>query len=93
MCLSYLELSLMSMAGDASQPLLTLTETETVFILSLDSSIVANDSKDLEAIKQQNERFIEVMIEGRDHICPNLISFLFSYVRIGKAVIYSVIVV
>lgn len=48
------------MAGDAGQPLLTLVETDTIFILSMESSIVANDSKDLDSIKQQNERFIEV---------------------------------
>ena len=94
MCaLLYVELSLMSMAGDPSQPLLTLTETDTVFILSMDSSIVANDSKDLETIKQQNERFIEVTTKEKDLICPDLIAYLFSYVKIGKAVIYSVIAV
>lgn len=83
----------MSLAGDPSQPLLTLTETDTVFILSMDSSIVANDSKDLEAVKQQNERFIEVMIERKDCIYLHMGSNLFSYVKIDKAVIYSVIVV
>lgn len=83
----------MSLAGDPSQPLLTLTETDTVFILSMDSSIVANDAKDLETIKQQNERFIEVMIEEKERTRLNVISNLFSYVKIDKAVIYSVIVV
>lgn len=52
----------MSLGGEPAQSLLTLSETETVFILSMDSCIVANDAKDLETIKQQNERFIEVKI-------------------------------
>lgn len=60
--LEYLEQSLESLQGETAQPLLTLTETETTFILSLDSSIVANDSKDLEGIKQENERYVEVNI-------------------------------
>jgi len=50
----------MSIDGDISQPLLTLSETETIFILSLDSCIVANDATDLETIKQKNERYVEV---------------------------------
>ncbi|CAF1281021.1 unnamed protein product [Rotaria sp. Silwood1] len=52
--------SLMSLEGEISQPLLTLSETETIFILSLDSSIVANDSKDIEIIKHENERYVEL---------------------------------
>ncbi|CAF2726680.1 unnamed protein product [Rotaria sp. Silwood2] len=52
--------SLMSLEGEISQPLLTLSETETIFILSLDSSIVANDSKDIEIIKHDNERYVEL---------------------------------
>jgi hypothetical protein len=50
----------LSLHGEPAQPLLTLSETETVFILSMDSCIVASDATDLEAVKQQNERFIEV---------------------------------
>ncbi|CAF0774488.1 unnamed protein product [Rotaria sordida] len=52
--------SLMSLEDEISQPLLTLSETETIFILSLDSAIVANDSKDLEIIKHENERYVEL---------------------------------
>ncbi|CAF0773122.1 unnamed protein product [Rotaria sordida] len=52
--------SLMSLEDEISQPLLTLSETETIFILSLDSAIVANDSKDLEIIKYENERYVEL---------------------------------
>jgi len=63
--LLYLEQSLMSLDGETAQPSLTLSETETVFILSMDSCIVASDAKDLEAVKQQNERFIEVKIKGK----------------------------
>lgn len=63
----------MSLAGDASQPLLTLIETETIFVLSMESSIVANDSKDLDAIKQQNERFIEVNSKQSGRICHDMI--------------------
>lgn len=48
------------MDGEVTQPLLTLTETETIFILSIDSSIVASDAKDLDSIKQSNERYVEV---------------------------------
>jgi len=55
----------MSLDGETFQPLLTLSETETIFILSLDSCIVANDAKDLEIIKQQNERYVEVKINQR----------------------------
>lgn len=55
----------MSIDGDTSQPLLTLSETETIFILSIDSSIVANDATDLEAIKQQNERYVEVILKKK----------------------------
>jgi hypothetical protein len=50
----------MSIDGDIYQPLLTLSETETIFILSMDSCIVANDATDLETIKQKNERYVEV---------------------------------
>ncbi|CAF0905342.1 unnamed protein product [Didymodactylos carnosus] len=42
------------------QPTLTMSETETIFILSMDSSIVANDAKDLEEIKESNERYAEL---------------------------------
>ncbi len=63
--LLYLEQSLLSLDGETAQPSLTLSETETVFILSMDSCIVASDAKDLEAVKQQNERFIEVKIKGK----------------------------
>ena len=49
-----------SLDGPVSQPLLTLSETETIFILSMDSCIVANDATDLETIKEQNERYVEV---------------------------------
>ena len=51
---------MLSMDGETPQPSLTLVETETIFILSIDSSIVANDAKDLEIIKQKNERYVEV---------------------------------
>lgn len=51
---------MLSIDGEVPQPLLTLSETETIFILSIDSSIVANDAKDLETIKQKNERYVEV---------------------------------
>ncbi|CAF0989978.1 unnamed protein product [Rotaria magnacalcarata] len=54
------EHSLIPLEDEIIQPLLTLTETDTIFILSLDSSIVANDSKDLELIKQENERYVEL---------------------------------
>ena len=64
----------MSLAGDASQPLLTLIETDTIFILSMESSIVANDSTDLDTIKQQNERFIEVKSKHSGRICHHMIS-------------------
>lgn len=56
----HLDQIMLSMDGDIPQPSLTLVETETIFILSIDSSIVANDSKDLETIKQRNERYVEV---------------------------------
>ncbi|UJR34108.1 hypothetical protein I4U23_021515 [Adineta vaga] len=52
--------TLLSIDGEASQPLLTLTETETMFILSIDSYIVANDATDLETIQKQNERYVEL---------------------------------
>ena len=48
------------MGGETPQPLLTLSETDTIFILSIDSCIVANDATDLEDIKKQNERYVEV---------------------------------
>jgi hypothetical protein len=63
--LLYLEESLLSLDGDISQPLLTLSETETIFILSIDSCIVPNDATDLETIKQQNERYVEVKIKNK----------------------------
>ena len=50
----------MSIDGEVTQPMLTLTETETTFILSIDSSIVASDAKDLDSIKHNNERYVEV---------------------------------
>jgi len=50
----------MSLVGEAASPLLTLTETDTIFILSMDSCIVANDATNLEIIKEQNERYVEV---------------------------------
>jgi hypothetical protein len=78
----------MSLGGDTSQPLLTLTETETVFILSIDSCIIANDAEDLETIKQQNERYVEVKkITKNKYFMRD-----FSYVKVNKGAIYSVIV-
>jgi hypothetical protein len=55
----------MSIYGEAAQSLLTLSETETIFILSMDSCIVASDAKDIEVVKQQNERFIEVIVKDK----------------------------
>ena len=55
-----LDESFISMGGETPQPLLTLSETDTIFILSIDSCIVANDATDLEDIKKQNERYVEV---------------------------------
>ncbi|CAF0932053.1 unnamed protein product [Adineta steineri] len=54
------EESLTSMDGETPQPSLTLSETETIFILSMDSCIVAEDATEVETIKQQNERYIEL---------------------------------
>lgn len=56
-----LELSTFASEGSTPQPMLTLVETETIFLLSIDSIIVANSSPDLESIKQKNERFVEVI--------------------------------
>ncbi len=73
----YIEPSLLSLDGDISQPLLTLSETETTFILSMDSCIVADDATDLETIKQQNERYVEVRInENQISHLPFLIDLL-----------------
>ncbi|CAF0935037.1 unnamed protein product [Adineta ricciae] len=52
--------SLISMDGETPQSLLTLSETDTIFVLSIDSCIVANDATDLEDIKKQNERYVEL---------------------------------
>ena len=79
---------MLSMDGETPQPLLTLVETETVFILSIDSSIVANDAKDLETIKLKNERYVE----GRTMpLISRKPSLLFSCVKANKAVISSAI--
>lgn len=83
----------MSIAGDISQPLLTLSETETIFILSIDSSIVADNATDLETIKQRNERYVEVKIKKKTFFLSFLYICLFSYVKVNKVVIYSVIMV
>ena len=86
-----LEQSLLSIHGEAAQPLLTLSETDTIFILSMDSCIVANDATDLDAVKQQNERFIEVIVKNKQYFL--LRWSIFSYVKQDKVVIYTVIVV
>lgn len=57
---SSVEETLLSVDGDTAQPSLTLSETETIFVLSIDSCIVSNEAQDLETVKKQNERYAEV---------------------------------
>lgn len=54
------EQPILSLGGEPSESMLNLVETDTIFVLSIESSIVSNDSPDLEAVKQKNERFVEV---------------------------------
>ena len=82
--------------GEAAESLLTLSETETVFILSIDSCLVADDATDLETVKQSNERYAEVKAEGkgdRSGDVDDRLLLTFSYARVGKEAICTVIVV
>ena len=81
--------------GDVSDSLLTLSETDTVFILSIDSCLVADDATDLDTVKQSNERYAEVKAEGdgaRSNSVDDRLLLPFSYARVGKEATCTVIV-
>lgn len=73
---------MISLEGEIVQPMLTLNETETIFILSLDSSIVASDSKDIESIKKENERYVEVKNLNKIIKISSYLTYVYIYIYI-----------
>lgn len=71
---------MISLEGEIVQPMLTLNETETIFILSLDSSIVASDSKDIESIKKENERYVEVKNLNKIIKISSYLTYIYIYI-------------
>ena len=95
-CALLLDQPIITSHGEADESLLTLSETDTVFILSIDSCLVANDACDLETVKQSNERYAEVEVHGkgaRSSDVNDLLLLIFSYARVGKEATCTVIVV